>query len=119
MNLKKCEKIIVLEASKIFHNLIDLAWIRGDKYHKYFDMIVPNLVSVPTFLLTLWSTLNFIWNIKGNILVALTSMQTVLGFLMMTCLHWSLLINRAYFYSLFEDIQGIVNDSTYEPSELN
>lgn len=110
--------MIVLEVSKIFQNLIGLESFGGGKYHKYFNIIAPSLVSVPTFLLTLWTTLNFIWNVKENILVALSSMQSASGFFMMTSLHWSLLINRAYFYSLFEDMQAIVTDSTYDSCGL-
>lgn len=111
--------MIVLEVSKTFQNLIGLESFGAGKFHKYLRIIAPKLVSVPTFLLTLWTTLNFIWNVNDNIVVALFSMQAASGFFTMSTLHASFLINHAHFYSLFDDLQAIVNDSTYESFVLN
>lgn len=101
--------MIVLEVNKIFQNLIGMEPFGPSKYHRYFN---PNSAFVSMFLLTLWTSLNFICNINEDIVEALSSMRTASGFFMMASLNWSFLINRAHFYSLFVDLQAVVNDST-------
>lgn len=105
--------MVVFVVNNIFKNIIGLESLGGGKYHKYFSSIAPNLVSASMNLLTLWIFLNFIWNVNDNIDIALSSMQAALGFFVVTTVHGSLLINRTYFYSLFNDMQAIVDDSTY------
>lgn len=117
--MKTCGKMIVFEVNKIFKNLVGLESVGGGKYHKYFSAFALNLVSVSMALLVLWTSLNFVRNVSENILEALASMQTVSAFFMMTSLRWSLLINRTNFYSLFEGLQAVVKDSTYETCGLS
>lgn len=111
--------MIVLEVNKSLQNLIGLAWIGGGKYHEHSRIIAQMLVSFSMFLFTLWTILNFVWNVNDNIVEALTSMRTAPAFFMTYSIHLSCLINRANFYSLFEDLQAIVDDSKYESCGLN
>lgn len=111
--------MIVLEVNSFLRNKICFESFGGVKCHRYLSVIAPKLVSVSMILFTVWTYLNFIWNVNDNFLEALFSMQTATAFVMVTTLHASFLINRANFYLLFEDMQTIVNDSTYEPCVLN
>lgn len=106
--------MIVLEIDKMFQNLFDLQSFGGSKYHRYFTNIARILASVSMVLLTLWIFLNFIWNVNDKIEIALPSLSAGVGFYLATAQHWSLLINRAHFHSLFDDMQAIIDDSTYE-----
>lgn len=103
--------MIVLEVNKFFQYLESFI---GSRYQRFFSIIAPILIFVSMLLITFWIFLNFIFNFNDNIGIALSSLPTAFGFFMMTVLYGHFLINRDRFHSLFEDMQGIVNDSTYE-----
>lgn len=111
--------MIVLEVNRIFQNLIGLAWIRGGKFHEHSRIFAQILAFGSMLWLTLWLFLNFIFNVNDNIQMAFSSLPVAFGFVFLSSLNGRFLINRAHFHSLFEDIQRIVNDSTYDSCRLS
>lgn len=111
--------MIVLEVNKVFQYLIGLESFGGGKYQRFFTNIAPIMPSMSMLLTSLWMFLNFIFNVNDNIQTALASLPGALAYIMLAILHWHLVINRIYFYSLFEDMQAIINESTYDFCSLN
>lgn len=110
--------MIVLEINKIFEEVIGLHLFSGSKYHRCITVTVPVLMLGSMLLSAFWALLIFVWNFKDNIQLALSSVPPFLGYLLLAIVHGHFLINRAYFNLLFEDMQSIVNKSTFSFVEL-
>lgn len=104
--------MIVFEVNKILGEVIGLKSIGDFKYRQYVVVGVPIFISVQMIFVTLLSFLNFVYNFNDNIHKALLSWAPTLGVAMYAMQYWHLLVNRAHFYSLFEDMQATINKST-------
>lgn len=110
--------MIVLEINKIFEEVIGLRLFSGSKYHRCITVTAPILMLGSMLLSALWASIIFIWNVNDNFQLALSSVLPFLGYFMLATVHGHFLINRAYFNSLFEEMQAIVNKSTFSIVEL-
>lgn len=102
--------MIILETNKLFQEIIGLRLFGGSKYHKYFTIIVPIWAFISMVFVASSSFLNFIWN--EDVGEALPSLVPALSFPMLNIIYWQLLMKRAYFISLFDDMETFVDEST-------
>lgn len=105
-----CDKMIILKSKKIFRKLMGLQSFRG-RYFRGYVIFVPILISFPMLLIILLSGLSFHWNINNDVSGAWPSLTLMCGASCVTTSYLHFLINRVRFFSLFDDIQDIVNES--------
>lgn len=105
--------MIVLESNKFFQEIIDLKSIIGGKYRKYIHITVSVFISILLLCLILSAFWNFFLNFNDDILKALPIWAPAVSVFMVSTKYWHLLINRAKFYTLFDGLQAIVDESPY------
>lgn len=105
--------MIILEINKLFHEVIGLQSFQRSKYGGNIQIVVPFFVTVSLFGVASTSFVHFLLNVDDKILIALPSLQTVFAFPMIVLIYWYFLKFRADFYSLFDDIQAIIDESTW------
>lgn len=104
--------MIVFEVNKLFREIFGLQSFNQWKYGRYIQDVVPIVVTFSLFFVISTSFLNFILNFDDNIHRAWPSLAPLLGMSTFATVYWYLLMNRAVFYSLFDDMQALVNEST-------
>lgn len=105
--------MIVLETNKIFQRFIGLQSSGPGSHRGY--IIAPILISIPILSLVLSISLNFILNIHDDSNRVWSTLPTTIALFVFIILYWHLLFNRRQFYSLFENMQDIVDESAWQP----
>lgn len=106
------EKMILFETNKFFQQIIGLQSSGPGSHRGY--IIAPILVSIPMLFLVFSISLNFILNIHDETNQVWSTLPTTIALFVFIILYWYLLFNRRHFYSLFEDMQDIVDESAWE-----
>lgn len=101
-------KMVVLETTKFFQRIIGLTF-NGPGSHSVY-VIVPALVTIPMVLLVVSISLNFFWSTKDTS-NAWSTLPTTIAISVFIILYWYLVVKHRQYYSLFEDLQGIVGES--------
>lgn len=104
--------MIIFETNKIFQRFIGLQSSGPGSHQGY--IIAPILISIPMLSLVLSISLNFIVNIHDDTNRVWSTLPTTIALFVFLILYWHLLINRRHFYSLFEDMQDIVDESAWQ-----
>lgn len=102
----------ILEASRLLRETIGLDLFSGGKYYGCILVAVPIFITFQFFCMILTAFLNFFSNIKADIPKALSSCGPALFYFMLTAIYLHLQVNCADFYSLFDRMQAIANEST-------
>lgn len=104
--------MIILETNKLFQKIVGLRLFGGGKYgYECFTIIVPFWAFFSMVFVALSSFLNFISNLNEDVGKALPSLLPALSFPMLNIIYWHLLMKRAHFISLFDDMQTVINES--------
>lgn len=105
--------MIILEINKLFQEIIGLRLFGGSKCYGCFTIIVPFWALVSMGFCALLSFLYFIWNLNEDVGKASPSLIPALSFPMHSIIYWHLLIKRAQFISIFDDMEMVINGSKY------
>lgn len=100
--------MIVFEINKIFQKAIGLHPFGEDHYRGY---VVASIVSISMLLFTSMLFLNFVFNIHDDLNATWSTLPLITGYLTVALVYWHFLFNRNHFYSLFKDMEDIVNES--------
>lgn len=73
--------------------------------------IVPFVIIFWLLPIQLGSSVNFVLNVRGDLVHACASLIPALCFSIWIVIYWHFLINRKRFYSLFNDVEDIVYES--------
>lgn len=103
-------KMIIFEIRKFFQFFFGEKIFGGSRARRIAYIILPIFISISKPLLLVSLSLNFALNIGHDIPKAWPSVSAGLGFLTTILLYWHLLINRSRFYSLFDEMQDIVDE---------
>lgn len=100
--------MIVFEINKMFQKVIGLKSCGGGHYREY---IVASIVSISMLLIFSMLSLNFVFNIHDDLNAAWSTLPLITAYLTVVLVHWHFLFNRNHFYSLFGNMEDIVNES--------
>lgn len=106
--VEKLKKMaLTIRANHILQN------ITGDGKNSWLrhHLVVQTVFTLAILSLPLSSSVSFVLNIGENLIVASTSFISALGFLLWIGIYSHFLISRKRFYSLFEDVEEVVNES--------
>lgn len=110
--IKLCGEMIIFEINKIFREIFELRWFNRFKYRECIPIVVPIFITFVWCSMIYMSFMHFISNINdNNIDRALPSVTPFLSFSSVTIIYWYLLRYRADFYSIFDYMQAIVDES--------
>lgn len=105
----KSEKMIILQMNKFLQLFIGLQSFGRDSHLGY--IIAPIFLTISMLLLFLTLYMNIILNIHNDFDKAWPSLPAIFPGLTCLLVYWHLLSNRTRFYSLFDDMEDIMNKS--------
>lgn len=109
--------MITIRTKKIFQDTIgdgDLLPNLPEKFRKVAlreRIFVPIVYSVLLFSVILSSSINFVLNIREDLIRACVSLLPAIGQAILLAVYWHFLVNRSKFYSLFNEVEDIVYES--------
>lgn len=112
----KMNKMITVQTKRVFQNTIgdgdvlpDMPkWLKIDGVSE--RTIIPIVYTLSLLSIMLSISIDFVLNVGGDLIRLCTSFMSVLGLLLLLAHFWHYLINRNRFYSLFDEVERIVNE---------
>lgn len=95
-------------------NLLPALPRRFQKFRIRERFVVATIFTIPMHSIQLLTAINFVFNIRKDLISACTSSIVVLSFLCILAIYWHYFINRERFYSLFNDVEDIIRKSVCE-----
>lgn len=95
-------------------NLLPCLPRRLDRFLLRERLVVPAIFTIPMHSIQLLTAINWILNIRKDLISACSSSIVVLSFLCMLGIYWHYCINRDRFYALFNDVEDTIHGSVCE-----
>lgn len=100
--------MIILETKKIFREFIGLQSFGGSKYRGVIHCLVPIIFTSSALVVIFMSIMTYISNANQF----WSSVAPFVGYSMITTIYWDFVIDRNNFFSIFDDMEAVVNQST-------
>lgn len=112
----KVNKMITVQTKRVFQNTIGDGDVLPNipKWCKIVGLwertIIPIVYSFSLLSIMFSISIDFVSNVGQDLICSCTSFMSVLGLLLLLAHFWYYLINRNRFYSLFDEVERIVNE---------